>query len=195
MCVAFLPFPTSSFDCTPRTELTGMSASKMGDEEEEAAESGGNGWDVSPTLLVLALPLLVYKGFMCVAFLPFPMFSSDCTGERCHILLPFPGSTKGGAGGSTFWHPGMLGGARQSDLSSYSKDGMDGEFLNVLSLVRVNCATRQSVIAEDQCRWRCSFLFVCHRLRSREEALFLHSKKDGTMVSGTSWCAALLVEL
>ncbi|XP_065190632.1 uncharacterized protein LOC135821558 [Sycon ciliatum] len=27
------------------TELTGRSASKMGDEEEEAAESGGNGWD------------------------------------------------------------------------------------------------------------------------------------------------------
>ena len=69
MCVAFLPFPTSSSDCTPdpRTELTGRSASKMGDEEEEAAESGGNGWDVSPTLLVLELPLLVYKGFMCVA--------------------------------------------------------------------------------------------------------------------------------
>ena len=69
MCVAFLPFPTSSSDCTPdpRTELTVRSASKMGDEEEEAAESGGNGWDVSPTLLVLELPLLVYKGFMCVA--------------------------------------------------------------------------------------------------------------------------------
>ena len=70
MCVAFLHFPPSSSDCTSRTELTGRSASKMGDEEE-AAESGGNGWDVSPTLLVLELPLLVYKEFMCVALFAF----------------------------------------------------------------------------------------------------------------------------
>ena len=37
------------------------------DDEEEAWESGSNGWDVSPTLLVLELPLLAYKGIMCVA--------------------------------------------------------------------------------------------------------------------------------
>ncbi|XP_065187766.1 uncharacterized protein LOC135818337 [Sycon ciliatum] len=52
---------------------------ELEDDEEEAWESGGNGWDVSPTLLVPELPLLAYKGIMCVAFLPFPTSSSDCT--------------------------------------------------------------------------------------------------------------------
>ena len=43
---------------------------KMEDEEEEAWESGGNAGlgCKSNRLLVLELPLLVCKGFMCVAF-------------------------------------------------------------------------------------------------------------------------------
>ena len=64
-------------------------------------------------------------------------------------MLPFPGSRRelrgGGGGGQHILASRNAGwNYRQSDLSPYSNDGgMDGEFLNVLSLVKVNCATRQ----------------------------------------------------
>ena len=81
MYVAVLPFPMFSVDCTPRTKLTGKSITICTmEEEEEAWESDGNAWNVSPTFLELEWPLPVYKGFMCVALLPFTMFSFDCTG-------------------------------------------------------------------------------------------------------------------
>ncbi|XP_065185881.1 uncharacterized protein LOC135816651 isoform X2 [Sycon ciliatum] len=99
---------------------------ELEDDEEEAWESGGNGWDVSPTLLVPELPLLAYKGIMCVAFLPFPTSSSDCTPDpRTELTGRSASKTK-----------------KKKPLNPAAMAGM---------------------------------------LRSREEALFLRSKKDGTM--------------
>ena len=93
------PSPPSSMYCASTQARTALTYGKeylqdgtweLEDDEEEAWESGGNGWDVSPTLLVLELPLLAYKGidYVCCLFgfsdVLLRLYSQDWTyGQEC----------------------------------------------------------------------------------------------------------------